>query len=278
MRATPIFMKFSPLVLAALVSLFVNSMPATAGDEPTGPRPKRIIGGKKTDIAEHPWQVALDVSTARGHGFCGGSIIAQKWILTAAHCFDGNHGIPAKPTVRVYSGYAEYQAERDGIEAERVEIHPGYDIHTNENDIALVKLKTAPHGKIIALADPALELASREPLEVTGWGVTEEGGRLSSLLMEGKVLYIDNTTCNAPSSYNGKILPTKICAGLSEGGIDACQGDSGGPLVARKAKRAVLVGVVSEGEGCARKLFYGLYTRVSSYREWIDKIVGSDPN
>jgi secreted trypsin-like serine protease len=68
-----------------------------------------------------------------------------------------------------------------------------------------------------------------------------------------------------------------MCAGSREGGIDACQGDSGGPLVKRAESGPVLVGVVSFGEGCARKLKYGVYTRISHYRSWIERVVGADP-
>ena len=76
--------------------------------------------------------------------------------------------------------------------------------------------------------------------------------------------------------YNGSIGAGMMCAGHRDGGVDACQGDSGGPLVWKTDDGPLLVGVVSFGEGCARKLKYGVYTRVSKYRHWITKVIASD--
>jgi hypothetical protein len=91
--------------------------------------------------------------------------------------------------------------------------------------------------------------------------------------MKATIPFIETATCNAPDAYNGNVLPGMMCAGFDEGGIDACQGDSGGPLVLRGPDGAVLVGVVSWGEGCARKLKYGVYTRVTPYHDWISAVI-----
>lgn len=119
----------------------------------------------------------------------------------------------------------------------------------------------------MATLDTPLELG--EKLIVTGWGVTETG-ETSSVLKKAEVPYVTNSTCNEPTSYGGKILNMMMCAGEREGGIDSCQGDSGGPLVkGSNAEDAILVGIVSFGEGCASRLKYGVYTRVGSERDWI---------
>ena len=85
-----------------------------------------------------------------------------------------------------------------------------------------------------------------------------------------------NAQCNKPEAYNKTIKAGMSCAGAREGGADACQGDSGGPLIKRKASGPVLVGVVSFGYGCARRLRYRVYARVSHYADWINRIVGGE--
>jgi secreted trypsin-like serine protease len=167
-------------------------------------------------------------------------------------------------------------------QVDEVVVHDDYNPKTFENDIALIKIDGGlPKGKIIPLADAALKLTPGQELQVTGWGTTKEvGGQMPTHLLKATVPYVDNDICNKPDSYNGSILPGMMCAGKEGGGVDSCQGDSGGPLVSPPVSPplhipgdAVLVGVVSHGEGCARKLKYGVYTRVSTYRPWIQKVV-----
>jgi hypothetical protein len=147
-------------------------------------------------------------------------------------------------------------------EVEKIFVHEKYENTTHENDLALLKLRSATAGDIIPLAEPNQPLKACDKLEVTGWGRTAEGGHISDKLQKGEILYVENATCNAANVYNGAIKPGMICAGFRDGGVDSCQGDSGGPLVLRGVDGPVLVGVVSWGEGCARKLRYGVYTQV----------------
>jgi trypsin len=233
---------------------------------------RRIVGGEPTTIEEHPWQVAL---TLNGSYHCGGSIIAFKWVLTAAHCFSPD---PEPAGTRAKAGATNYRMAGAWTDIERIVVHEAYNPITQVNDIALLKLKSPPNGKIIPIADASIALPVGEPLEVTGWGRTTEDGNISGDLLKATVPYVDATTCNAPESYNGLIRPGMICAGRREGGVDACQGDSGGPLVWKSSDGPMLVGVVSFGDGCARKLKYGVYTQVSKYRDWIMRTIVSDSN
>jgi trypsin len=236
---------------------------------------RRIVGGEKTDIKQHPWQVALNIKRSDGTYLCGGSIIAQKWVLSAAHCF-----YPASPsdTTKAKAGATNYITGGTWTQIERVVVHEKYNPKTQENDLALLKLKSAPGGRVIPLADAAVEVPLGQPLEVTGWGATSEGGDAARDLLKATVPYVENAVCNDPKSYNGGILAGMMCAGHRDGGVDSCQGDSGGPLVWNTSDGPVLVGVVSFGEGCARQLKYGVYTRVSSYRDWINRVVAADRN
>jgi trypsin len=231
---------------------------------------RRIVGGEPTDIKQHPWQVALTI----GANLCGGSIIAQSWVLTAAHCVTPT---PKPSEVKAKANATDYMHGGVWTEIERTVVHEKYNPSTFEHDLALIKLKSPTAGRVIPLASAALSVPSGQPLEVTGWGVTAEGGTAASATLRKAVVpYVDNAACNIAAAYNGSIKPGMMCAGVKEGGIDACQGDSGGPLVWRTSDGPILVGVVSSGQGCARKLKYGVYTRVSAYRDWIDRTLAAD--
>jgi secreted trypsin-like serine protease len=104
---------------------------------------KRIVGGEPTTIEDNPWQVAIEITRAGGTYLCGGSIIAQKWVLSAAHCFE-----PIAPpnAVKVKAGATNYVDEGVWSRVEKVVVHEGYNPQTFENDVALVKLDTVPAG------------------------------------------------------------------------------------------------------------------------------------
>jgi secreted trypsin-like serine protease len=261
--------------LTISLAAFLAATAATARvDAQTCQDPRKVVGGVDADIKDHPWQVALNIPTPDGRSLlCGGSLIQDRWVLTAAHCFPapklGGVGVKAGVTKRSTGVWGE---------TDRVFVHEGYSGQTHENDIALVRLKYAPAGEIIPLAQPTQEIKPCELLEVTGWGRTADRGPVSEILQKGEVPYTENVACNAQDAYGGAIKPGMICAGFRDGGVDSCQGDSGGPLVLRGPDGPVLVGVVSWGEGCARKLKYGVYTRVTAYNDWIVKTILANQN
>jgi secreted trypsin-like serine protease len=247
--------------------------PETAKPEQIqAPFGREIVGGQETDIRQHPWQVALEF---KGTFFCGGSLIADVWVLTAAHCF---RSAMLPSDWRAKAGATRYISKGVWTDFERVFLHERFNPVAFENDIALVKLRQKTAGRAIELSASSLVLQVGEALEVTGWGATREGGAPSENLFKANVPYVDSTVCNEPSSYAGRVSPGMLCAGYRDGGIDSCQGDSGGPLVLGAPGRPVLVGVVSFGEGCARKLKYGVYTRVNTYRDWIDRVIAANSN
>jgi trypsin len=257
------------LTLAAVLLAGLTTAEPVLAQESIKLGGRRVVGGESTDIKQHPWQVALTI----GDSFCGGSIVAQKWVLTAAHCVTP---FPKLSKVKAKAGATDYTRGGIWTEIEQIVVHENYNPSTNENDLALVKLKTPTAGRVIPLATAALPVPNGQPLEVTGWGRTMEGGAPATGLLKASVPYVDNAACNV--AYEGSIKPGMLCAGYREGGVDACQGDSGGPLVWRTTDGPVLVGVVSFGEGCARKLKYGVYTRISAYRDWIDRTIAAGGN
>jgi secreted trypsin-like serine protease len=263
--------KRSVAVVAAVLA--VAGMAGTAGaqEEIKSPR-KRIVGGENTEIKKHPWQVALQ---QEGVVVCGGSIVAERWIVTAAHCFKDEGMDAQRPAEwRVKANATNYATQGSWVPIERIVVHPQWlKQKTWEHDIALVKLKAKAAGKVIPRATSDMTVPPGEELEITGWGATKEGGPGTEVLQVANIPYVDNATCNAPEAHNGAIDAGMMCAGDAKGEKDACQGDSGGPLVWRRKDGAFLVGVVSWGEGCARKSKYGVYTRVPAYADWIDKTI-----
>ena len=146
------------------------------------------------------------------------------------------------------------------------------------NDIVILKLSenlALSHGAAVVAAclpDPSFEPdTTGQTCFVSGWGALEYGGGSPDTLQWVDVPIITNSKCNG--QYGGSITDSNICAGYDEGGKDSCQGDSGGPLVchspSRKSGNAVITGVVSYGQGCAWEGFAGVYTRVTSYLDWI---------
>jgi trypsin len=256
------------------VSVLVGSIALSEAEEVIKPFGRRIVGGEPTTIREHPWQVALNVVIDGQTELCGGSLIGDRWVLTAAHCFKPS----SRPDeVKAKAGATNYVTEGAWSDSEKVVIHEAYDPRSHENDLALIRLRSRPQGQVIPLAAPQA-IPVGQPLEVTGWGATSEGGDAARRLLKASVPYVENVTCNESTAYNGAIKRGMMCAGYREGGVDSCQGDSGGPLVWRTGDGPVLVGVVSWGEGCARKLRYGVYTRVASYTDWIGKVVARGGN
>ena len=265
--------KFQDYLKSPQVTIPGSSRPFESASRSLRSIDPRIIGGLRIDIKDVPWQVGLIFGAtpdAIRQLFCGGSQIADSWVLTAAHCVDGaTASNPSSVDVISDTTYYQFGGKRTTVSA--IYVHPGWNRETQENDLALLKLTSPISGHSpINLANESMNMGGKSLL-VSGWGAVTEGGNVSAILLQATVPYVDNAICNKPDSYAGFIKPTMICAGQHDGGVDACQGDSGGPLVL--ADKSLLVGVVSFGEGCGRRLKYGVYTSVSPFRSWIDATI-----
>jgi trypsin len=221
-----------------------------------------IVGGEEAQKGEFPFMVSLQ--DGGGH-FCGGSLIAKDWVLTAAHCVEG--GAPNTVYVGLYD-----HTQTDGAEAFRpaqIIVHPQY--NDLDYDYALIRLDHESNYQPIALA--SAEPAAGLDLVTAGWGYEKESDfNLPRNLRKVTVPLVSRDVCN--KSYDNKISERMLCAGLAQGGKDSCQGDSGGPLMAGSGAARVLVGIVSWGEGCARANKYGVYSNVSAVQDWIRSTTG----
>jgi trypsin len=231
-----------------------------------------IVGGTPVqNLSETPWQVAL-VDNGSHFQFCGGSLIAENWVLTAAHCVD-NFFVGNDPEkVDVVVGTLTFMSGGEQIPVRAIHLHPSWDGNNLDFDAALLELESdASEGESITLHEAGQGLDEGMPVRVSGWGATSEGGAGSTTLLWVDVPVVSTETCNEPESYGGAITDAMFCAGDRDGGRDACQGDSGGPVAADLDGTWTVVGIVSWGHGCARRLKYGVYTRVAEITEWANE-------
>ncbi|KAG1951968.1 suppressor of tumorigenicity 14 protein homolog isoform X1 [Pimephales promelas] len=238
----------------------------------------RIVGGKNADVGEWPWQVSLHFKT-NGHT-CGASIISNKWLLCAAHCFIQPSDDSYKMTSNwlTYSGLRDQNIQDASVQQRTIKTiitHPSYNEMTYDYDISLLELSQPLNfsNTVHPICLPASThvFSAGSSCFVTGWGALREGGIAATILQKAEVKVINDTVCNMVTE--GQVTSRMMCSGYLTGGVDACQGDSGGPLVCRSdVGKWFQAGIVSWGEGCARRNKPGVYTRVTKLRDWIREI------
>lgn len=291
------YLGLGPAVLAAAIMTVASPTSAEISTD-------FVVGGSPAEEGAWPWQVRLLDDFDPNTGFCGGSLIAEQWVLTAAHCV-----VVGGDTVdKVVVGYGStYQSKLKLIGGEKIIVHPDYQ-KDNHADLALIKLsEPTVGGELIAMAKPGDEAELLKPgntLTVTGWGALwdfegfeealySRSGReqvntrsllSANALMSPEQLHqveveaIAFDECKAAYEAFGQaidnafmIAPTEICAGSPAGAKDSCYGDSGGPLVAKTddERGYVQVGVVSWGSQCGNPVLPGIYNRLSQFNDWV---------
>ncbi|NWJ06850.1 TMPS9 protease, partial [Crypturellus undulatus] len=230
----------------------------------------RIVGGSDASRGEFPWQVSLRENNEH---FCGATILTEKWLVSAAHCFtefqDPTLWAAHVGTTSLSS--ADGSAVKMGIA--RIISHPSYNADTADYDVAVLELKRplvfTKYIQPVCLPAAGHRFPSRKKCLISGWGYLKEDFLVKpEFLQKATVELLDQALCS--SLYNHALTDRMLCAGYLEGKIDSCQGDSGGPLVCEEPSgKFFLAGIVSWGIGCAEARRPGVYTRVTKLRDWI---------
>lgn len=252
----------------------------------------QIVNGQATFSRDWPFMAALATVDASGNErsyFCGGTLIAPHWVLTAAHCLvqpDGTRRDPKALSVTFGRHKLSNAEPWNNRVVDQIVVHEGYSSTTQANDIALIKLREPWLGRVALLAIAPEDEAS-DQVKVAGYGSMEEGAQPTRIALRsgGRIVTPSDelmmaTLASVPmkaclESYaaipNEDEFPATveegahICAGTPAGDTDSCQGDSGGPLIAARHQ----IGIVSFGYGCAQRGFPGVYTRVAAHGAWL---------
>lgn len=264
------------IVLASGAALACSQETAEVTEQPTvleGP----VIGGNAALLGEWPWQAQI---TNGGSPWCGGSLLSDEWILTAAHCVDGVSA--GSLTVRV--GLINRTVPGPQVQTRSVlsyQIHPDWDAAALENDVALIRLSSPvtfdQYVQPIDIAEAPATVGSTA--YVTGWGWTVGGGSASNLLMEAALPVVDTATCEAAGTLSLPVTDAMLCAGYVAGTKGGCHGDSGGPLVVPGngfSNGWKQIGVVSWGVGYSCSS-YTVFARLSELAGWVNGVVGDPP-
>ncbi|XP_037374001.1 chymotrypsinogen 2-like [Talpa occidentalis] len=227
---------------------------------------ERIVNGKITFPGSWPWQVSLQYST--GFHYCGGSLISESWVVTAAHC-------EVSTSHLVVAGMFDKRS-RENVQVLRIAQvfdHPSFNKHNSSNDITLVKLATP--ARFSSIVSPVCLPSAQDSFTAgslcvtTGWGRTHYQGTGSNVLQQATLPLLSNAECE--NIWEKGFPDIMVCAGAK--GVTSCKGDSGGPLVCQKDGAWNLVGVVSFVSANCYTNYPTVCARVTEFRPWIDEIL-----
>jgi secreted trypsin-like serine protease len=246
--------------VAAVATALLTAPSAVAAPEP-------VVGGTTTTTAAYPF--VMQITDSSGNQFCGGTLVAARKVVTAAHCVVGE----SAGSVRVVGGRT-YLNGTDGTvgKVSGIWIHPDYTDATSGDDVAVLTLSASmPYtaAKYVSSTDTGVYTAGTTA-RILGWGTTSESGGSSNQLRTATVPIVSDAGCG--TSYGSDFVASDmVCAGYSSGGVDTCQGDSGGPLLIG----GVLAGITSWGNGCAEAGYPGVYTRLTTFSGLVTAQVNS---
>ncbi|KAF5923510.1 hypothetical protein HPG69_006681 [Diceros bicornis minor] len=237
-----------------------------------GAQYSRIIGGMEAEVGEFPWLVSIQ---ARNNHFCGGTIMNEWWIVTAAHCLSSEELFPGDLSVVMGTNNLNSQSLEIKMVTSIV-LHKDFARLTMDNDIALLLLDSPItfNGLKEPICVPRhFSLSAWHECWVAGWGQTQtdDENSMKAELMKVPMIIKDWEECLKEFP---KLTRNMLCAGYKNESYDACQGDSGGPLVCTKGsgKKWYQLGIISWGRSCGKKNIPGIYTLLENYNFWVKKV------
>ncbi|XP_010004443.1 PREDICTED: atrial natriuretic peptide-converting enzyme [Chaetura pelagica] len=252
------------------VALFCTK--ADCGRRPAARMNKRILGGRTSRPGRWPWQCSLQ-SEPSGH-ICGCVLIAKRWVLTVAHCFEGRENAAVWKVVFGISNLDHPSGFMQTRLVKTIILHPRYNRAVVDYDISIVELddeiSETSYVRPVCLPSKGQLVRPDTYCYITGWG--HMGHKMPFKLQEGEVRIISLEHCQ--SYFDMKTITSRmLCAGYESGTVDSCMGDSGGPLVCEQpAGRWTLFGLTSWGSVCFSKVLGpGVYSNVSHFIEWIER-------
>ncbi|XP_016961686.1 serine proteinase stubble [Drosophila biarmipes] len=256
-----------------------EGLPLQCGNKnPVTPDQERIVGGINASPHEFPWIAVLFKS---GKQFCGGSLITNSHILTAAHCVARMTSWDVAALTAHLGDYnigTDFEVQHVSRRIKRLVRHKGFEFSHLHNDVAILTLSepvpfTREIQPICLPTSPSQQSRSYsgQVATVAGWGSLRENGPQPSILQKVDIPIWANSECARKygRAAPGGIIESMICAG--QAAKDSCSGDSGGPMIINDGGRYTQVGIVSWGIGCGKGQYPGVYTRVTSLLPWIYK-------
>ncbi|BFY97560.1 hypothetical protein BsWGS_00600 [Bradybaena similaris] len=298
------------MTAAAILTLRAVMAVSDAGDG-SKTRIERAIGGHSFDRGAWPWLVLLKAKivtnrlfgifpTKHYHLYCGGALISDRWVLSAAHCFADNGDAATRPwnwkaklaTVRLKPTMAQRFLDIIGrvldqndlrqweVKVDRIVIHPNYNKSSLFNDdIALLRLAQAvPNGQRFSLIQ-TIPLPEHDEVNfpqtgqvctTKGWGCTARGGGPAHQAQQIDLPIYPDSHCT--SFYSVDSLQKRLCAGFRNRGVGVCRGDSGSPLVCKRRGQYTLAGIVSFTSKNNPESFPAVFTKVQDYIPWINTV------